>query len=209
MTDYVLYKSRNSVTPFVTVDAGTVDTTHTSVFLVGQTVLAYGTGEQQSKLWILENFANSTAPIQAILGQEWFNTTDGKMYACVNETGPVWQKVSAPLVSSSPPAVSLTLGDLWYNSTTGQLFAWNGSTWGTAIGPTASIPTSSQIIQYLTITTADATPVEMWVSGVSNSRMVLPIKTSWLYDIKLIGRVQGTESTVRAVSFSRKSSCDV
>ena len=78
MVQYLLFKKRNSQTPFLVVNENTIDSTSTSVFFVGKRTESYGPAEEQSKLWLLENFANSTSPAAAVLGQEWFNTSDNK-----------------------------------------------------------------------------------------------------------------------------------
>lgn len=49
---YLLYKSNDTITPFVVVNDNTIDSTATSVFLVGKRKEAYGQPEQQSKLWM-------------------------------------------------------------------------------------------------------------------------------------------------------------
>ena len=42
--------------------------------LVGRALTDYGTYENENYVYLLENFANSTAPLQPILGQLWYNS---------------------------------------------------------------------------------------------------------------------------------------
>lgn len=69
---YVINNSRGQVVAVVPV--GTVNSSATSLTLVGQGVTNYGTAENENYVYLLENFANSTAPLTPIPGQLWFNT---------------------------------------------------------------------------------------------------------------------------------------
>lgn len=184
---YLLYKSNDTITPFVVVNDNTIDSTATSVFLVGKRKEAYGQPEQQSKLWMLEHFANTTPPANAVEGQAWFNTADSKLYVCVDEGAQTFEKVSNPLVAGSAPSVSLTEGNLWYDNVAGKLYVWNGTVW-VLVGPQSSVPLNVEEAFYLNRITNDATPSELWLNGVTNSRLVIPQNTSWHFEIKLSAR---------------------
>lgn len=69
---YVINNSRGQVVAVVPV--GTVNTSATSLTLVGQGVTNYGTAENENYVYLLENFANNTAPLTPIAGQLWYNT---------------------------------------------------------------------------------------------------------------------------------------
>src|SRR5690606_36576893 len=113
---YLIYKSADTVTPFAVVNENNIDNTSTSVFLIGKRKESYGEPEQQSKVWMLESFANNVAPLNAILGQSWYNTADDKAYACVDEGTQTFEKINNPLVAASAPGLSLSTGNLWYNT---------------------------------------------------------------------------------------------
>jgi hypothetical protein len=70
---YIINNSRGNIVAIVA--DGTVNTTATDLALVGRAVTAYGTYENENYVYLLENFANSTAPVQPILGQLWYNST--------------------------------------------------------------------------------------------------------------------------------------
>ena len=72
---YVINNSRGQVVAVVPV--GTVNTTATSLTLVGQGVTNYGTAENENYVYLLENFAKDTAPLTPIVGQLWYNTGTG------------------------------------------------------------------------------------------------------------------------------------
>jgi hypothetical protein len=70
---YIINNSRGNIVAVVA--DGTVNTTATPITLVGRGVTSYGTSENENYVWILENFANSTAPLNPILGQLWYDNS--------------------------------------------------------------------------------------------------------------------------------------
>ena len=76
---YIINNSRGQV--IATVQDGTVNTTATDLTLVGQGVTNYGTAENENYVYLLENFANNTAPLQPILGQLWYQANTDTIHA--------------------------------------------------------------------------------------------------------------------------------
>ena len=70
---YIINNSRGQV--IAVVADGTVNTSATDLSLVGRALTDYGTVENENYVFLLENFANSTAPLQPILGQLWYNSS--------------------------------------------------------------------------------------------------------------------------------------
>ena len=72
---------------------------NTSLVLVGKGVINYGEIVQSSVLYLLENFANSTPPADAVEGQLWYqnNTKDLHLY-----TGTAWYSAVFNGQSTSP-----------------------------------------------------------------------------------------------------------
>lgn len=205
MVQYFLFKKRNTTpTPDIIINPDTIDSSSTSVFLIGQGQESYGQPQQQDVLWMLENFAKNTAPSPAILGQEWFNINDNMMYHCINETTQTFQKINKPIVSATQPSAGiLTPGDLWYNTVDGRLYilSVNGTTW-TAIGPISTIPLSVEQEYYFNVVTSTSLQTQMSLSGVSGAQLVIPINTSWLFSIDVIGRAEESISEVVGIHFS-------
>lgn len=197
---YLLYKSNDTVTPFVVVNDNTIDSSSTSVHLVGKRKEAYGQPEQQSKLWMLENFANATAPANAVLGQTWFNTADDKLYVCVDEALQTFEKVSNSLVAGVAPVSGLSIGDLWFDTVNGQLYVWDGTQW-ILVGPQNSVPSTVYELTYLNRVTSNATPAEMWVAGITNSRIVIPQNSSYQFEINLVARRTNASAEVFSVTY--------
>ena len=76
---YIINNSRGNVVAVVS--DGTVNTTATDLYLVGRGLTDYGTYENENYVYLLENFANSTAPLQPILGQLWYDSTNDVLSA--------------------------------------------------------------------------------------------------------------------------------
>ena len=70
---YVINNSRGNIVAVV--PDGTINTTATSVNLVGRGVTPYGLPENENYVYLLENFASSAAPLAPVLGQLWYNSS--------------------------------------------------------------------------------------------------------------------------------------
>jgi hypothetical protein len=119
---------------------GTVDTTHTSLVLIGKNYAGYGQFLNDNFVKLLENFAFSQSPANPLAGQLWWDTTDNvlKVY-----TGSSWKiSTGATSAPASAPPSDLTKGggDLWFDNTNGQLKVYDGSKFVT-IGPAATTAT--------------------------------------------------------------------
>ena len=68
---YIINNSRGNV--IAVVPEGTANTTAIPITLVGRGVTSYGTAENENYVFILENFASNTAPVNAMQGQFWYN----------------------------------------------------------------------------------------------------------------------------------------
>ena len=130
----------------ITVEDNTVNN-ETSINFPGKNTTSYGTVIAENFLNILENFANSTAPLRPIQGQTWFDTTAGvnqlKIYDGANwvASGGLKKAINQPSASES------ISGDLWVDTNSQQLYLFTGSGW-VLIGP-----------QYSQGLTTGATPV--------------------------------------------------
>jgi hypothetical protein len=88
----------------------TINTTATSLALIGRAAVNYGEKHAENFVHLLENFANVTAPANPIAGQIWFDTTakQAKVY-----DGALWKALgSATTVSGSTSAGGTTLGGI-------------------------------------------------------------------------------------------------
>lgn len=177
---YNIFTSSNTSTPFAVINDETLNTGSSSIAFVGRNRQNYGQPQNQNFLWMLENFANSTAPTNPISGQLWYDTAQSQLKVY---NGSTFVKVSASAFNSSPPS-GPSQGQFWFDTSESKLKVWNGSTWF-EIGPPDTIPTSLVQQFSLTRSTNDNTTSELWVNGNSNSRMVLNEDEMWSFDITL------------------------
>jgi hypothetical protein len=117
-----------------TVADGTVNTTATSLVLIGKNYAGYGIFLNENYISLLENFSNSTPPNRPLTGQLWYDSVNDilKVY---NSDSNQWKPISSSIAQPTAPsaAVSVT-GDIWWDTTNAQLKIWSGSAWIT-IGP--------------------------------------------------------------------------
>jgi hypothetical protein len=121
---------------------GAVDTSATSLTLIGKNYAGYGEILNENLVHLLENFASpnsgaTSGPPNPLAGQLWWDTTNNilRVYS-----GTSWKistgATSAPF-SSPPGDLSALGGDLWFDSTNQQLKIYSGASWVT-VGPAAT-----------------------------------------------------------------------
>jgi hypothetical protein len=130
---YLLYKTNGKV--LTTVDDSNVDIS-TSLNLVGKNYAGYGLAINENFVYILENFANTTAPAKPIIGQTWFDSTPTQNKLKVYD-GAGFKGLATIRIQKSVP-ISSVVGDLWWDTQNTLLKGFDGSTYQ-IIGPSLSI----------------------------------------------------------------------
>jgi len=102
-----------------------IDEVSTSLTLVGKNTNNYGSYFNTNFVRLLENFANLVEPVSPVVGQTWFDTSEGRLK--VYNTG-TFKPVGGPTVSNVEPAGSVR-GDLWLDTVAGVLKWYDGSAW--------------------------------------------------------------------------------
>lgn len=118
-------------TPLVSIPDRTVNLTATSIKLPGRDYPRYGEPVVEDLVWMLQHFANTTAPLYPIDGQIWYNTTEKVLKVYDASTG-TWLGTGKTAYGTTAPA-GPTNGQLWFDTGTKQLKAWD-SDWK-LIGP--------------------------------------------------------------------------
>ena len=80
---YIINNSRGNIVAVV--DDGTVNTTATDLALIGRSVVNYGEYQNENYVYLLENFAKGSAPLQPVLGQLWYNSNTDTISAYSTE----------------------------------------------------------------------------------------------------------------------------
>ena len=111
---------------------GTIDTSHTSLVLIGKDYSGYGQFLNDNFVKLLENFANTSAPTAPLTGQIWYDSGPDNRLKVYN--GTAWRSIGSAIVNASSPASSSTVtGDLWLDSGDLEnypaLYRYNGSDW--------------------------------------------------------------------------------
>lgn len=136
---YTIPFSDTAVNPTpITVNDQTLNTADTSLTFVGKNYPGYSQAIGKNFLHMLENFASSTAPINPVEGQLWYDTGLGfsptrpqlKIYDGTNwvEAGNVKKGASQPTTATS------VIGDLWVDTSSQQLYLYTGALW-VLVGP--------------------------------------------------------------------------
>ena len=147
------YKINNTFgTLLVTLADGTIDTATTDLTLFGKGYAGFGEKLNENFIKTLENFNNTTAPVNKIQGQLWFDQTNKQINVY---TGAKWKPVGSTTNSTTSPTNAVQ-GDLWFDTANNQLYVYTGSVW-TLIGPTSIA--GSGVTQVVTETVQDNTGV--------------------------------------------------
>ena len=118
---YTINKTDGSI--LATVADGQLDQFSTDITLIGKNYSGFGEAFNENLVKMLENFSNSSAPLNPIRGQIWFDTTELKLKV-YNGLGFV--PVSSAIIATSQP-LNLGVGDLWFDDTNKQLYFYDGS----------------------------------------------------------------------------------
>lgn len=102
-----------------------IDEVSTSLTLVGKNTNNYGSYFNTNFVRLLENFANLVEPASPVVGQTWFDTSEGRLK--VYNTG-TFKPVGGPTVSNVAPAGSVR-GDMWLDTISGILKWYDGGSW--------------------------------------------------------------------------------
>jgi hypothetical protein len=164
-------------TVVTTVADGTVNTTSTSLTLIGKNYAGYGIFLNENYVTLLENFSNTTPPNAPLTGQLWYDNVNDilKVY---NAATNVWKPISSSISQSTAPSAAISVtGDIWWDTTNAQLKVWSGSAWIT-IGPayTSTSGTSGPVTQTILDNTSSSHVVTLFY--ISNSVIMILSKDS-------------------------------
>ena len=169
--------------------------TDTSLVFPGRNVTGYGQIIAENFLHLLENFSNSTAPVNPIEGQLWYDNVNGNLNIWDNTA---WKAASGIQKGPTEPAVAESkVGELWVDTTNQQLRIFTGARW-LLVGPAES---SIDGLRYGPV-------VESIVDSDNNTRYVL---TFYLKDVPvmIVSKDSFTPKTTIAGFLSIKSGINI
>jgi hypothetical protein len=146
---YIINNSRGQV--IAVVPDGTINTTATSLALVGRGVNGYGESENENYVFLLENFASPTAPQNAVAGQLWFNSSTNEISVYSNSN--TWQAVPteayvqaqkiSPIFTGIPQAPTAPTGTATTQLATTAFVTLSPAFSGVPTAPTATAGTAT------------------------------------------------------------------
>lgn len=109
---------------------GTVNTTASSLTLVGRNYSGYGEIIAEDLVALLVNFSYNVSPSSPNQGQLWFDSGNNllKVY-----TGTIWKNVGSCTSQATAPSTTVP-GDLWWDNVNKQLYCYDGTTPFSAAG---------------------------------------------------------------------------
>ena len=122
--------TKTNGTSLGTILDGTINTSFTSLTLIGRNYANYGEIIANDLVALVENFAFGSSPPNALAGQLWWNTSDQRLRVY---TGTAFKVISSATVASSAPAGAIA-GDLWFDTTYSQLYVYDGTSF-ILVGP--------------------------------------------------------------------------
>ena len=125
--------NRFSGEELIVLQDGTIDTT-TSIGLVGRNYVGYGETQNENFVFLLENFANDSAPARPISGQTWFDTSANLMNVY---DGTDWKVLGSAILSATAPSNPAD-GNLWLKTPDNQLYMYTGAEW-LLVGPESAV----------------------------------------------------------------------
>ena len=150
-------------TIFAVIADGTINS-DSSMTLVGKNYAGYGEFLDENFIHLLESGSNTTAPGDPLVGQLWWDKTNGVMKVY---NGTTFKVISSATASASAPSSNVT-GDLWFDTVNAQLKVYNGSSF-ILVGPafTSGTGTSGAIVDTITDSSpgSDHVVVKMFVNN--------------------------------------------
>jgi len=122
--------TKTNGTTLGTITDGTINTSFTSLTLIGRNYSNYGELIANDLVALVENFAYSSSPSNPLAGQLWWDTSNSRLKVY---TGSAFKVISSATVAASAPSGAVS-GDFWFDSANTQLYVYDGSNW-VLVGP--------------------------------------------------------------------------
>lgn len=129
----VNFSDRENKSPITVFD--NTSNTDTSLTFPGRNVSGYGQIIAENFISLLENFANTAAPVNPVEGQLWYDSENGVLQVFDNVS---WKAASNIQKGPSEPSVEESkVGELWVDTANQQLRLFTGARW-LLVGPSES-----------------------------------------------------------------------
>ena len=168
-----------------TISDGTVNTTSTTLTLVGKNYAGYGQFLNNDLVHLLENYSSGTAPSNPLTGQIWWDTAGNlKVY-----TGTAFKTLGSITSAATAPTGNVS-GNGWWDTVNEQFNVYNGTEW-ILVGPafSSNVGTSGAIVE--TITDSNASTHYATSIYIANERVAVFSKdTAYTPNVAISGLTQ-------------------
>ena len=123
---YIIRKTNG--TTLGTILDGTVDTSHTSLTLVGRNYSNYGQIMTDNLVKLTENFAYDISPSNPLGGQLWWDTSANLLKVYTGSYFKIISSATAQNSSTLGAPITTVAGDIWWDTYADQLYVYDGST---------------------------------------------------------------------------------
>jgi len=141
---------------------GQIDNTTTDITLIGKNYKGYGEVFNENFIKMLENFASTAAPGNPLVGQLWYDTSDGRLKLYDGDT---FRSASATLVSNTQP--NMVAGDIWIDNQNNKMYFFNGTDL-VLVGPdydTGQGQTGFEVQSIIDISSRERVILKIWSGG--------------------------------------------
>ena len=130
------------------IEDGTINNS-LDIKLIGKNYAGYGEAQNENFVWLLENFAGTSAPARPITGQLWYDSYNSKLKV-YNGTG--FKNAGGIEVSSVQP-IAKSNGEFWYDTANHKLWAWDSAGAGeyVLIGPQSAPGFGTTVMESATL----------------------------------------------------------
>jgi hypothetical protein len=152
-----------------TISNGTVNSSATSLTLIGKNYAGYGNFLNQNFLKILENFSLGTPPKSPQTGQLWYDSANKILKVSADGSSNQWKPIASLTRSTTTPTLPAPIeGDMWWDQAALQLKVYAGgiNNWIT-IGPAFS-----------TVGGTSGSVVETVLDNLGNSQIIIKLYVS-------------------------------
>ena len=141
---------------------GQIDTTTTDITLVGRNYKGFGESFNENFIKMVENFANTAAPGNPLVGQLWYDTSDARLKLYDGNT---FRTAGGPIVSNTRP--DMVAGDIWIDNENNKMYFFDGTDL-VLVGPDYDAgqgQTGFEVASVIDISARERVVLKIWMGG--------------------------------------------
>ena len=137
------------------------------VTFTGRRVNSYGEIQQDNFLWLMENFASTSQPVNPVVGQTWYDKVNKVLKVCKNSpTVPGSSAEWVTLYQNTTTEGVAEIGNIFFDQRTQQLKVYSNTGW-TVVGP--SLPSNHLLVE---VKADEQDPTKKWTTNSATAQVV-------------------------------------